>query len=270
MEMTEKELQAVLIIKKKIVLTHEKCKGVGYLKEEGKVVPCICMQILKYIKNLICSNIPKDYWQLEFGKLKVDINDTKKIKSYYDNIDNAIQNGLGLFISGEQRGIGKTSMACCIAKRAIIKRYNVYFDLMANIINNTFSDEKKIIQRLKDSDLIVIDELDKMMMRDNSPLIKQIENQLRELLPNGKSVIICTNSSLEELDKKLFIGSLLKRYLIISEIKGTDFSIEKNKSLENKLETEYNYFHKNIISAAQEFYKNESLTYEKEFNKHFN
>jgi len=265
MNFSEVEIRFLKKIKSEIVSIHKKCNGLGYLYEKKIVTPCICTKILKYISNLVYSNIPSDYWQLEFDELKVETKGA--VLNFYTNIDNGINNGIGLLLHSQKKGIGKTSIACEIAKKAIIKRYGVYYQLMSVITDSIFKEKTEVLNKIQESDLIVIDEIDRLMIKENSPLTKLVDNFLRGLLPKGKSVILCSNSSLDELDKIFEISSLIKRYLIPVEIKGVDCSVEKNKNLIDKLKDKYNYTHKNILNKAEEYYKNEWKINEKEFSK---
>lgn len=262
---TQREISYLQTLKKKIVSNHKPCKGLGYLEE---VIPCKCMKIFNYIKELYFSKIPSDYWDLRFKDLEVDTLYKKIVGSMIDNIDSAIEQGLGLFFTGE-RGIGKTSLQCEIGKKAVVERYNVYYNIAQNIIDDRFTEDQLVLKRLKTADLILIDELDKVLMREKSNIPKQIENLLRELLPNKKSIILCTNLNEEEVEERFEIISLIRRYVKIVPMKGKDYSGKKQKQWMDKLQGEMNYFSENITEMAEEFYKNEQKAFEKEFDSLF-
>lgn len=262
---TQKEITYLQGLKRKIVSPHKTCKGVGYI--DG-VNPCKCMKIFDYIKELYYSKIPQDYWDLNFKDLEIDPLYKKIAGSMIENIDNAIEQGLGLFFTGE-RGIGKTSLQCEIGKRAVVERYNVYYNIAQNIIDDRFTDDQSVIKRLKSADLILIDELDKVIMREKSNIPKQIENLLRELLPNKKSIILCTNLNEDEVEDKFEIISLIRRYIKIVPMKGKDYSGKKQKQWMDKLKGEMDYFSDNITAMAEEFFKNEQKAFEKEFDSLF-
>jgi len=229
------------------------------------------MKIFNYLKELYKSNIPADYWDLDLKSLKVDITYKKIIEEFVLNIDNAVLNGLGLILMGEQRGIGKTSLACEVAKSAVIKRYSVYYQIAQSIVDDKFSEDKNIIQRIKNSDMIIIDELDKVVMRENSNIPKQIENLLRELLPNKKSIVMATNmSGEEELEEKFKILSLIKRYIKIVPMTGTDYSDNLQEKWMDRLKRDKsNYFSENILRNASIFHEKTIIANEKEFDQLF-
>jgi len=264
---TEKQFLKLVRLKKKIVESHKKCKGVGYLKSVKN--PCECMKVFVYVKELVYSQIPIDYWMLNLKDLNVDITYKKVVEQYIKNIDNAIEQGLGIMFLGD-RGIGKTSLGVEICKEAIAKRYNVFYELAQKIVKDEFTEEKRILKRIEEADLIFIDEFDKVAMRENSNIPKQIENLLRELLPNGKSIIISTNYSDHEIEETFRITSLIKRYIELMPMEGEDYSEKKQKEWKKKLkDNSLNFFCDNILNMANKFYENENIAEEKEYDKLF-
>lgn len=260
---SEKELSYLMKLKEKIIHSHKKCKGVGYLEF---LQPCECMKVFLYVKELFYSKIPMDYWNLSLEELIVDNTYKKIVDDYIDNIDNAMSQGLGIIFSGD-KGIGKTSLMCEIAKSAIVRRYNVYYEIVQNIIDDRFNDEQAIINRVKQSDLVLMDEFDKVIMRNESNIPKQIENLLREILPNRKAILIGTNLDEEEIERKFQITSLTKRYMKIIYVVGEDFSEKRQKDWLDRLRSDdINFFSKNILSMAEEFHRNEYLADEREYN----
>lgn len=261
---SEKEFSYLMKLKEKIVHNHKKCKGVGYL---DFLQQCDCMKVFLYIKELYYSKIPMDYWNLSLEELEVENTYKKIVDDYVENLDNAISQGLGIMFCGD-KGVGKTSLMCEIAKNAIMKRYNVYYEIVQNIVEDKFNEEQPIIQRVKQSDLIIMDEFDKVIMRNESNIPRQIENLLREMLPNRKAILIGTNLDEEEIERKFQITSLTKRYIKIVYITGKDFSEKKQKLwLERLKNTDIDFFSENILNAANEFYKNENLANEREYNE---
>ena len=261
---TEKEKAFLINLKEKIVKRHSTCKGTGYTDSEMTL--CECMKVFKYLKSLYYSHIPSDYWDLTFDELHVSTSYKKIVHEYIENLDNAIQKGLGIMFLGE-RGIGKTSLVAEIAKAAVIKRYSVYYEIMQVIVDDRFTDSQTVTRKIKNADLVIIDELDKVLMRENSNIPKQIENMLRDILPNGKSVLICSNLNEDEVESKFNIMSLIKRYINIVHMEGEDYSEVKQKTWTDRLRNkEDHYFTKNIRVAAEEYYQNEKKSNEKEFD----
>jgi DNA replication protein DnaC len=262
--LTPKESKLLYKIKKELVSSHEKCNGSGYCSKDGEIYKCDCMKILSYLIDLVKSNIPLDYWNLSLESLSVAPQYLQTVKKYISKLDNAVEKGIGLFFICNTRGVGKTSLACEIGKAAITKRYSVYYNLMQTVISDKFTDTQEIIKKIKDAELIIIDEIDKVAMKKESTLAVQIENFLRELLPAGKTIILCSNMNIEEIEEKIEIGSLIQRYLKIIEMEGEDYSKKKNKNLDSLLDNKIDYFSETMLKNANEHDKNEDVAYEKQ------
>lgn len=261
---TEKEKAYLLALKEKIVSHHKPCEGKGYT--DSQMTPCECMKVFKYLKALYYSHIPADYWNLTLDELHVVPQYKKIVRDYIENIDNAIGKGLGIMFLGD-RGIGKTSLVSEIGKHAVIRRYEVYYEIMQNIVDDRFTDAQAINSRLRNADLIIIDELDKVLMRENSNIPKQIENLLRDLLPNGKSVLLCSNLNESEIEQRFNITSLVKRYINMIQMTGEDYSEQKQKGWLDKLKNKDDHlFTTNIRAMAEKFYQFEKRSNEKEYN----
>jgi len=264
---TKKEIMFLSELKENIVRSHKKCDGLGWLKTSEA---CSCMKILKYISALTYSKLPSDYWTLSLDELEVETQNKKLVSDFIKNLDNAISRGLGIMFSSEQRGIGKTALICEIGKAALIKRYNVYYQIAQNIIDDKFTEEQNIIKRIKECDVLIIDELDKIAMKQESNIPKQLESLLREILPNHKTILIGTNYTENEVEEKFKIISLIKRYIEILPMQGKDYSEIKQKEwMLNLKKGKINYFHPNILTMAEKFYENQGVSDKKEYNDLF-
>ena len=248
-----KEIEKLEKIKNEIVSKCKvKCSGFGY--EPGG---CECFQLFKYIKELYYSKIPKDYWLLELNSLDVKNIYKRFAKKYIINLDNVVENGLGMILCGVKRGIGKTSILSIIGKKAIIKGFKVFYVIAQNIIDDRFTEEQDILDRIKECDLLLVDELDKVVMKTESNIPKLLENLLRDLLPNKKPIILATNFTEEEVEERFNIISLIKRYMKIIPMDGKDFSdklAEKwDKRLENK---DVDYNDKMLKKESKKYFEN--------------
>lgn len=269
LELTKLDFKFIEELKKELIEPCKKCDG-GYIysdKEDVKM--CDCMKVVSYIAGLKRANIPMDYWELSLENLSIDPKYVDKTQYYIDRIDNAIKKGIGMFFSCSTRGVGKTSLACEIGKAAVAKRYDVYYNIMQVVVSDKFTDNQKIIDNIKKSELVIIDEIDKVAMKKESNLSFQIENFLREILPSGKAVILCSNMSLEEIEEKIKIESLIQRYMQIINMKGKDFSTEKNKNLNNLLDSKIDYFSPVMLKNAEIYRSNKDRYYEKEYYNNF-
>jgi len=254
----KKEVEYLIKVKTKItsICKNKKCTGFDAINK------CECFKKFVYIKELVHSKIPRDYWMLSLKRMQINNIYKQYIKKYVNNLDNAIESGLGLMYCGPKRGIGKTTSMSIIGKEAIKRGYEVFYVIAQNIIDDRFSEEKNILERIKECDLLLIDELDKIIMRNESNIPKQLENLLREILPNKKAIIICTNFTEEEVEERFQIISLMKRYMKIIPMDGKDFSDSLAERWEKRLEADdVNFNDEVLIRDSQQYF--EGRNYEK-------
>jgi DNA replication protein DnaC len=252
-EFTETQLKELIELKEKTVNSCNVCEGTGYKGSADE--PCDCMIYFKYIKELVYSNIPKDYWNFTFEELLIKKTSKNMMKDYFKYIKTAKEKGLGLILTSGNRGVGKTSVMATLGKRIIQKGYEPYYVICQNIIDDTFSKEKKIIERMKNADFILIDEIDKVAKRAESTIPKILENYLRSLLPNGKCVVLAANLSDEEFEK-VFEGcmSLLNRYCEFVSVEGADNADIKKVKWRDKLKGKEENLNKELLLDEAKIY----------------
>jgi len=238
-------------IRESLVGKHKRCGGTGYVNAEqaGTVSRCSCMIVFRYLKELIKSNIPQDYWALAFDSLHLDPLSKKIISAYLKNLERAKQTGLGLIFFG-QNGTGKTSAMAEIAKEAIINNYKVKYFTLSSYVDAVFSKDSARVAYYEDGDFLLIDELDKKVGTAN--IYKLVDEFLRRMFNMNKSLIFGTNWDTDEFKQCLGESafSLLKRRCEFLEFQGEDFSDELQESYIDRLESDYDFFDVNITTKA--------------------
>lgn len=243
-------------VKEEIVFSHEACGGRGYhsldddtskISRRGR--PCGCMTVFKYVKELIKSNIPQDYWELDFDSLDLDKLNKTVIGAYMGNLKKAKQNGLGLVFFG-QNGTGKTSSMIEIAKEGIVQLYKIQYFTLSSYVDAVLSKDAKRVEWYESGDFLLIDELDK---KAGTPAIyKLIDEFFRRMFNLNKSLIFATNWDADEMKEHLGEStySLLKRRSEFLVFQGADFSDNLQESYVKRLKRKYNYFSLPIINRA--------------------
>lgn len=241
----------IFTVREEVVNTHKPCGGTGYIpaEEAGSVYRCICMIVFRYLKELIKANIPQDYWMLSLKSLNMDRLNKKITVVYIKNLERAKQNGLGLVLYG-QNGTGKTSTMAEISKRAIISGHKVRYFTLSSYVDAVYSKDSERVAYYEDGDFLMIDELDKKA--GSSSLYKLVDEFLRRMFNQNKSLIMATNWSQDEFKSNLGEStySLLKRRCEFLEYKGEDYSDNLQESYIDRLEKDYNYLDTNIVSMA--------------------
>ena len=249
------ELDRIKALKKKIL--------VGSVMYDQKGKPVKEMLKLIWVKELIYSRLPKPYWTAELDKLKIKSEIKSVTNKYLKNYKIAKANGLGFIFHGAN-GVGKTSAATAIARVFLKKSYNIvyitaqtYMDFEMEFENP--ENRQAILNRLKEADMILLDEWDKLYMKVGSTYaIKKIENFLREMLSLNKMLLICTNLEEEEIvdmfNKSIY--SLIQRHLKFIHFTGKDHSKTKRAEWDELLEGDKRSVNKIILMKdAGEFYE---------------
>jgi DNA replication protein DnaC len=191
-----------------------------------------CTKKFMVIDDMDEANIPAEYWMLTMKSFAGSPKLKEIVESYIANLKDRYMSGKSMCLSGSQ-GTGKTMSAICILRAAIKSGFRVYYltasDLLAGITD--FRNSSELRYRLKNSDFLVIDELDSRFFTSDS--VKELfsgvyESIFRHRAQNMLPTIICTNETGDLLN--VFYGqgvqsinSLNSRYLEMIPVAGLDF-----------------------------------------------
>lgn len=201
----------------KVKYNCEKCSDTGFI--ENKKCECLKKRLRKHeyemsnIGNLIKTHnfesfdfsyysdkknksgiSPKEYIQLAY-------NNSKKMCEDFENSKNIMFYG--------NSGLGKTFLSCCVAKEIIDLGYDVRFFSAVKLFSiydeykfnkGDFEENKRKIDEIYNCDLLIIDNLGTEFFTQNS--LSFFLDILNERIIKNKKIIITTNLSIEELDKK--------------------------------------------------------------------
>lgn len=182
---------------------------------------CSCMRKertrLKISKYKKLSIIDRDFESNIFEKAQTVCekeNDfIEKFKKYSERFKKALETNIGILMSGLP-GTGKTFYANCIANEVQIKGYTVLsFNLSGylrkiqedyNGKRELFSEEEKLLQAVKEVDLLVIDDIGSEKLSDWG--IEKVYNLMNERYKVNKPIIITTNLDKEGLEEHLMLN----------------------------------------------------------------
>lgn len=182
----------------------------GFVRDGyGSVKECECLlnysKIQSFYSLLKSKGIPQSFIDYDINSY-VGNRKPKEIIKILENIDLFVKNGLQCYFSGEPN-TQKTSIATYIIKKALIKKFNVYYTTMANILSllrkeykaskESYEENLIKIDWYQDCDLLVIDDafdLTKVYLSVNSEN-EQINllTLLKKRILNGKSNIYVSN-----------------------------------------------------------------------------
>jgi DNA replication protein DnaC len=241
-------VEEIYEVKHDVVEVHGNCEGTGYISAgPGQVYRCDCMTVFRYLKELVKSRIPQDYWNLSLGDLNIDAGVKRFVQLYLKNMNRARRNGLGAVLFGSN-GIGKTSVLCEVAKVSIAKGHSVRYFTLSSYIDAKFKKQDDVLEYYESGDVLLIDELDKL----SGNISKTVDVFLRSMFNAGKSLFLATNWSEEDLIKALgeSTASLLKRRCEFVEMSGDDYSEALQDDFNTRLTADFDYWHKNILKMA--------------------
>lgn len=216
---------------------------------------CMCRKIrdrkLKLENLRSKSNIPERYqdatidmWRNPGGGVKeISMNNASYhvVERYCSDINRVIKNGYGLYLTGPN-GVGKTYLACCIASRAIDAGHSARFYTMAEItrmqINGWFDDKsKQSVNDIKNTELLILDDLDKVYKTKTGIETSLFDNMLRERLQTNMSCIFTSNRT--TVDAKGDFGqniySMLKEHCAELVLIGSDYRSSGNIDVRRKI-----------------------------------
>lgn len=196
------------------------CFGIGdiiYIKSNSIITkPCIC-KIIKAKKEVIEqrfkeSMIPDRYRNADIDKWVNcgEIEEHKKlndgnflyVKNYQVQIGRMLDMGHGLFITGSH-GTGKTFLAAAIGNAVTKISKSVRFYTITKIIqieiNGWYKEEQQAsMNDILQSDLLIIDDVDKVRKTKNQIELAIFDGLLRDRLQRRKSCILTSNRTLKD------------------------------------------------------------------------
>ncbi len=222
------------------------CRDTGYIENRQ----CICLKQKLIAKSYHLSNLERLFETQNFesfdfsyySKTPNPVDRTspyERIRSIYavcrEFVENFGEKFENLLFYGPP-GIGKTFLSSCIAKeildsgRTVI--YESSFDLCSLYEDYKFmripaENAKARIDRMYDVDLLIIDDLGTEIISRTTTafLFNLIDTRLR----GGKSLIISTNQTVQELNKiySQRLSSRIFEYFTQLEFLGTDIRLQK-------------------------------------------
>jgi DNA replication protein DnaC len=200
-------------------------------------------------KNYVLSNIPEKYFDFELEQLRsrletseINIEQLDKAKKYLDNINKAIEKGIGLYIYGPH-GVGKTALAV-IALKTAIKQYRTgFFSRSSDIVEFARSgwrnEDKKNFWTyvVNNNDFFVIDDIGRLFNGINESERNHIDEIFMKRDDSNLCTIITSNHSLEN-NKDIYgeaLYSSFKERLIEIKFLGEDYRSVINESLLDRL-----------------------------------
>lgn len=203
------EVDAVEQLKETLIgkFCKGKCGGSGALLSGGVFSDCDCVKEFNVQLAYTSANIPKKYWGFSYRNLLKTFEEANQIslniiKSYTQNVNDMVSEGVGLYIEGES-GLAKSSLGCYILKEGV-RREEVcccirMSQLSKMLVENSFKKDPDIEARLswikKNVSLLMIDEIDKEYKVDNPNSYQgSVVNDFFGYIYDSKKALIVTSN----------------------------------------------------------------------------
>ena len=197
------------------------------------------------VNHMLRAQIPERFYNVTLSEARVSAEIMHKLNTYRIRMPTILERGYGLYLWSEAYGTGKTSIAVCLLKAAMHRRYSALFidapSLKGVLAKDTpFDEGASWSQRLMDVDLLVIDDLGKEYQSGSGFGEKAVENLIRERIQHNKSTIITGNLRPEALAKTYSTSllSLFQETMAPLEITGYNWRTAKEKDLKDLLNGE--------------------------------
>jgi DNA replication protein DnaC len=221
----------------------KKCASTGYITGTNKTefvgfCDCTIGQELRrsiWEQKLIEVGILKEFWHLKFKDFCIQstypkhVQFMRDLETYLTNIRAKHDAGELWLIFGDL-GVGKTLAASLILKEALKKDYTAKYISWTDLVDGSFNDEE-LMQKVRDVDFLVIDDLGKDKMNTNSSskfaedlLEKTIKYRFSSKLPT----ILVSARNLSELIMRFPILTAMIARRNISEVTGQNFRTNDN------------------------------------------
>lgn len=212
-----------------------KCNHNGYtLSSSGEFEWCDCYISYRERKQLMESGISARYYNWDIKDLDENFllynkEEFDKFINVTSNIEDLIENGKSMVMQGPH-GLAKTALSSWLVKKAALIRVNnsnqIEYKYICSIVTaadlssiliqaQSFESDKSIIlDRIRNSNLIVIDEFDKEYKLMDKSRFSGLEfgNLFNYLYESNKSIIIISNLSISEIrDAKIHASDVLDR-----------------------------------------------------------
>lgn len=218
----------------------EKCKDAGYMVQLQNNIEiflgfCDCEKGRQkkqelWEKKLLGAGIPQAYWNLHFADFKPQsLVITHKqfqadVEGYLHTIKERREEGTIWLIFGST-GVGKTLGAALILKEALKKDYTCSYIVWTDLIDKIFAeDDEKIIQKLREVDFLVLDDLGRDGISKDSKFIESLlEKVIKHRLSNKMPTILVSPIAYRELSARFPILTALLPPKNINKVDGASF-----------------------------------------------
>jgi len=164
--------------------------------EIGRAMRIVGLRIKLTKAHMDLMRIPRRFWESSFDAIP-ECEGRDVLRSYLRNIEDMLDRGEGLLLWGPN-GHGKTSAAVIVMMEARRRGASALFvqaeTLRASVLDGTmFSDEKTLLERAREVDFLVLDDLGKEHAGETGFSERLFENLIRGRTASKRTTLVTTN-----------------------------------------------------------------------------
>lgn len=190
--------------------------------EVVKIQDCKCRAKLDdYVKCNI-ANIPKEYWTFNWSDIQADFdtNILKELTFFRENIELCLDNKVKFFMHGGI-GSGKSIISTLLLKDVLSANFDGYILNATELIDSLYNDRDRL-EKYRDAEFLVIDEIDKLNGRP--AVINDFAGEVVNYI-DRKSLVFISNDSTKQLANKGYPPYFIDRLnaMEVIHFKGKNF-----------------------------------------------
>lgn len=167
----------------------------GTFKYLGQEWPCDCDTQIQLRKHYLLANIPDQFQRLDWNDFQGSEEVKTAVNIFLYKWPSFKVNGMGLEFSSPNLGVGKTFAATHVAKELVKLGESVFFTPFSEVVSALVSpDEKEIAMRMKDTTVLVLDEVIPAITDAQHGLFSEIFEQIIRHRTNFNRVTIMTTN----------------------------------------------------------------------------
>lgn len=175
---------------------------------------CDCEWQLNLQLHYLLAGIPPEYWRLSFREFFGDRDARDAAESYLANWRHNRDNGIGIRFFSPFVGVGKTTLACLIAKEIAKKKASrpqvqfIHFNDTLGLYQMPYEEREPFVRRLRSIPVLILDEVNTAISDYQQEYYAAELEALIRYRVNGNAITIITtnmkNDRLEEVYPKTF------------------------------------------------------------------
>lgn len=175
------------------------------------------------------AGIPERYWGVRLGNIPDTAAHKVEVTNYLAKLDELVPKGIGLFLWSKENSTGKTAIACMAGIKGMMLGYSVLFitaeDLKEAMLNDErFDEHSSVVQRAKNVDLMILDDLGKEYKGSSGFSETRFENLLRYRIQRNRATVVTSNLRPNQIGSiyAVDLAEVMKEALYGVEVVGED------------------------------------------------